>query len=166
MVSFLGLMDTIKLKPKATQTSRELSMTQYMLKMLTILTNILVSNLIALSVKSPAQDVTAYIGELLACLTQKQCSEIKLRLNSLDQLIPRADKKTAGEGSDQDTVVEMNALSYGCSLLKELAFKFLTYAQDEVADPSLRILLLREYATIIDYQMKSKTLYAQILSKQ
>lgn len=143
MVSFLGLMDTIKLKPKATQTSRELSMTQYMLKMLTILTNILVSNLIALSVRSPAQDVTAYIGELLACLTQKQCSEIKLRLNSLDQAIPRADSS--------NVAVEINALSYGCSLLKELAFKFLTYAQDEVADPSLRILLLREYATIIDY---------------
>jgi len=120
MVSFLGLMDTIKLKPKATQTSRELSMTQYMLKMLTILTNILVSNLIALSVRSPAQDVTAYIGELLACLTQKQCSEIKLRLNSLDQAIPRADSS--------NVAVEINALSYGCSLLKELAFKFLTYA--------------------------------------
>ena len=49
MVSFLGLMDTIKLKPKLTQiSSKELAMTQYMLKMLTILTNILVSNLIAI----------------------------------------------------------------------------------------------------------------------
>ena len=50
MVSFLGLMDTIKLKPKVQQT-KELIMTQYMLKMLTILTNILVSNLIQLGMQ-------------------------------------------------------------------------------------------------------------------
>ena len=50
MVSFLGLMDTVKLKPNVTHT-RELMMTQYMLKMLTILTNILVSNLVALGMR-------------------------------------------------------------------------------------------------------------------
>ena len=49
MVSFLGLMDTIKLKPtKSTGITKELMMTQYMLKLLTILTNKLVSNLITL----------------------------------------------------------------------------------------------------------------------
>lgn len=49
MVSFLGLMDTIKLKPKRqAPLSKDLAMTQYMLKMLTIMTNILVGNLIAL----------------------------------------------------------------------------------------------------------------------
>lgn len=46
----MGLMDTVKLKPKVTHT-RELMMTQYMLKMLTIITNILVSHLIALKQK-------------------------------------------------------------------------------------------------------------------
>ena len=49
--------------------------------------------------------------------------------------------------------VEKNAFSYGCSLLKELAFKFITYAQDEVSDESLKYLLLSEYAKIIDSQI-------------
>ena len=59
MASFLGLMDTIKLNKSPTMVAtggsqkmssgnRELIMTQYMLKMLTILTNILVGNLITL----------------------------------------------------------------------------------------------------------------------
>lgn len=58
MASFLGLMDTIKLNKspimaasgsqKLSSGNRELIMTQYMLKMLTILTNILVGNLITL----------------------------------------------------------------------------------------------------------------------
>ena len=48
MVSFLGLMDTVKLKPQVKPEIKELQMTQYMLKMLTILTNILVTNLAGL----------------------------------------------------------------------------------------------------------------------
>ena len=55
--------------------------------------------------------------------------------------------------------VEKNAFSYGCSLLKELAFKFITYTQDEVADESLKYLLLSEYAKIIDSQIQSNILY-------
>ena len=54
MVSFLGLMDTIKLKPKqaaASSSNKDVAMTQYMLKLLTILSNILVGNLIALQSK-------------------------------------------------------------------------------------------------------------------
>ena len=51
MVSFLGLMDTVKLKPKVKQENKELQMTKYMLKMLTILTNILVTNLSSLELQ-------------------------------------------------------------------------------------------------------------------
>ena len=59
MVSFLGLMDTIKLKPKranVTSNNKDVAMTQYMLKMLTILSNILVGNLIALQGKQAQQN--------------------------------------------------------------------------------------------------------------
>ena len=68
MVSFLGLMDTVKLKPKVNHTG-EVTMTQYMLKMLTILTNILVSNMVALDSKNSKLDVIAYIGSIVSSLT-------------------------------------------------------------------------------------------------
>ena len=68
MVSFLGLMDTVKLKPKVNHTG-EVTMTQYMLKMLTILTNILVSNMVALDSKNCKLDVIAYIGSIVSSLT-------------------------------------------------------------------------------------------------
>ena len=58
MVSFLGLMDTIKLRPKlveANNSNKDVAMTQYMLKLLTILSNILVGNLIALQSKHAKQ---------------------------------------------------------------------------------------------------------------
>ena len=50
MVSFLGLMDTIKLQ-RGLNHSQEVVMAQYMLKMLTIFTNILVTNLIDLQLQ-------------------------------------------------------------------------------------------------------------------
>ena len=141
MVSFLGLMDTVKLKPKVKSDSKELQMTQYMLKMLTILTNILVTNLANLELQHPDEiHVSSFISQVVNSLTQKRCPDIKLGLNALSAAI-----QTASVG-DSD---EKNASNYGCSLLKELAFKFLTYAQDEVPDQRLRYLLLAEYATII-----------------
>ena len=63
-----------------------------------------------------------------------------MSLNALSEFIP---------SSSATDSVEKSAISYGCSLLKELAFKFLTYTQDVVLDNSLKRLLLAEYATII-----------------
>ncbi len=76
MVSFLGLMDTIKLKPKVTEVgNKELMMTQYMLKMLTILTNILVSNLISLQTKQSNDeaplDAIGFIEKLIESFGNK-----------------------------------------------------------------------------------------------
>mmetsp|Transcript_44562 Transcript_44562/g.59130 ORF Transcript_44562/g.59130 Transcript_44562/m.59130 type:complete len:104 (+) Transcript_44562:571-882(+) len=99
MVSFLGLMDTIKLKPKQTSQpastsggNKDLAMTQYMLKMLTILTNILVGNLIALQAsqakKGQQLDVRSYAEQLVCCFTEPACKEIRARLNSLSSVIP------------------------------------------------------------------------------
>lgn len=152
MVSFLGLMDTIKFKPKV-ERSKELIMTQYMLKMLTILTNILVSNLIELGQKSRDLDVPGFINELVASLTQKRCPQIKLSLNALSGALVDA---------QESDCIEKKAFNYGCSLLKELAFKFLTYTQDEVTDTMLKTLLLAEYATIINSQAKANLFYQEI----
>ena len=129
-------------------------MTQYMLKMLTILTNILVTNLIAIN--SDSSVVGGFIDQVVVCLTQSACPKIRARLNELDSVIPKA--------KAQDSV-EAIATSYGCSLLKELAFKFLTYTQDEVGDVSLRRLLLSEFATIISNQIVSSRLYHTIITK-
>ena len=48
--------------------------------------------------------------------------------------------------------------------MKELAFKFLTYVQDEVNDVTLGRLLLKEYATIIKNHVSSSQLYESILA--
>lgn len=109
-----------------------------MLKLLAILTNILVSNLVAL--KSYGLDPASFIGLLVQSLSRLNCSEIKLQLHSLANKIP---------SSTSSDTLEKSALSYGCSLLKELAFKFLTYTQDEVSDGALKRLLLSEYVQII-----------------
>ena len=48
--------------------------------------------------------------------------------------------------------------------MKELAFKFLTYVQDEVNDVTLGRLLLKEYATILKNHVSSSQLYERILT--
>ena len=70
MVGFLGLMDTVKLKPKVKSDSKELQMTQYMIKMLTILTNILVTNLANLELQHPDEinNVSSFIGKVVDSL--------------------------------------------------------------------------------------------------
>ena len=95
-----------------------------------------------------------YVQQLVQCFNQPACKEIRPKLNSLDASIPI---------SQAQDPVEKNAFSYGCSLLKELAFKFLTYVQDEVNDITLARLLLKEYATIIKNHVSSSQLYESIL---
>ena len=88
--------------------------------MLTILTNKLVSNLITLQTSCGENlDVTGFVSQLVVSLTQNRCNQIRNKLYELEELIPQS-------GSNDS--VEKNACSFGCSLLKELAFKFLTYA--------------------------------------
>ena len=86
----------------------------------------------------------------MTSLTQKRCPDIQLSLNALSSAIPLVEENDS---------IEKKAFNYGCSLLKELAFKFLTYAQDEVTDKPLKYLLLAEYATIIKSQIDSNSLY-------
>ena len=81
-------MDTIKLKPikglqkPNSEPPRELVMAQFMLKLLTILTNILLTNLIALGQKDAnlGDLVSLYVTELVKCLRQRHCQDIKLKL--------------------------------------------------------------------------------------
>lgn len=50
---------------------------------------------------------------------------------------------------------DMVAITLGCSLLKELAFKFLTYVSEEVTPTVLKPVLLEEYITILQSLVKA-----------
>ena len=85
-------------------------MTQYMLKMLTIMTNILVTNLIELQSKqqSSTREVSAFIEHVYSCLTQKKgCKDIKSMLSS-DTAFDDIPTSNVGDS------IERNAISYGC----------------------------------------------------
>ena len=156
MVSFLGLMDTIKLQ-RGQNHSQEVVMAQYMLKMLTIFTNILVTNLIDLQLQR-AKDgeqlgVIGFVQKLVHCLTQDDYQNIISKLHQLDAEIPTSTPRDS---------ISKNACSYGCSLLKEFSFKYLTYGTVDVADQKLKLLLLEEYATIINSQIQATLQYEQI----
>ena len=127
-----------------------------MLKMLTILTNILVGNLITLPKVIEPNFVRGFVNSLVDCMRQPAYSDIRSKLNELDAAIPIT--------SPSDSIVR-NALSYGCSLLKELAFKFVSYTQDEVADTMLKHLLMDEYSTIIRNHVTCSYLYEKIITQ-
>ena len=57
------------------------------------------------------------------------------------------------------TSLQKIALSLGFSLLKELAFKFATYALEDVQEPVIEKVLLAEYSTILESIVLSATIY-------
>lgn len=85
-------------------------MKQYMIKLLTILTNVLTDNLLKLG-----EDKVFDFVKRITCQTRKKRD---LFFSNLEAYVPVC--------SSQSSVEEI-AASVGCSLLKELAFKFLTY---------------------------------------
>jgi predicted nuclease of predicted toxin-antitoxin system len=97
-------------------------MTQYMLKLLTILTNILISNL--------------------------QLIEKDTANKFLSQIITAIKKSPEALQIVQLPSVSDEALFVGLSLLKELNFKFITYTCSDVSDKQLSKLLIREFITI------------------
>lgn len=84
-------------------------MTQYLLKLLTILSNILVSNMQLLD----SAQTEKYVTQLITALKDSS--------SALQNIRPL-------ESQSQD------AFFVGCSLLKELAFAFVTYVQEDVPD--------------------------------
>ena len=100
MSSFLGLVHTIRLNPikneekKVQSQSSELIMTQYLLKLLTILTNILCKNLIKLTqvMEVPEQGID-YIRAVHNCFKDCSVRSIWSNLNKLQELIPSCQEK-------------------------------------------------------------------------
>ena len=141
MTQFLGLMHTIALEPSVIKTyPRQTIMTQYMLKLLTILSNILVTNLQAID----ANATENFVLGLLQTMKETKLSEISL--SNADSLIPICPAKASKE-----TI----ALTLGFSLLKELTFKFLTYVSEEVTPTVLRPVLLEEFTIILQSLVKA-----------
>ena len=79
-------------------------------------------------------------------------------LNRLQESIPSCQKKS--------TPVKQIAISFGFSLLKELAFKFLTYVAEDVQDRYLKKAVITEYTKILDSLIQSTTLFTQLQSSQ
>jgi len=101
MSSFLGLVHTIRLNPikkeeqkKVQSQSQELIMTQYLLKLLTILTNILCKNLIKLTqvMEVPEQGID-YIRAVHNCFKDCSVRNIWSNLNKLQEKIPSCQDK-------------------------------------------------------------------------
>lgn len=120
MVQFLEVMHKISFTRNKEQLSKELIMTQYMLKLLTILSNILVSNMQVLD----AARTETYVQTL--------ASALKVSLQKVNSVRPL----------DSD---RHEAFFVGCSLLKELAFAFMDYVIEEVKEAELSRLLKFEY---------------------
>lgn len=111
-----------------------------MLKLLTILTNILVSNLLLVNVSGTSTFVTALVN----CIRQGG------NVSSLEAYIPQCTSKSSSEEI---------AFSLGCSLLKEFAFKFLTYVNNDVQSVALSKLIITEYCTILESLVNADVYY-------
>lgn len=105
-----------------------------MLKLLTILTNILISNL-QLIEKGTANQ---FLSQIITAMKKSPNALQKVKLPTV---------------SDEGLFV-------GLSLLKELSFKFITYTCSDVLDNQLSKLLLREFITIQTSFMDSDRFFA------
>lgn len=118
-----------------------------MLKLLTILSNILVTNLQALD----AFKTEIFVMGLIAQIKATQSGDISL--NSVNSLVPECNEKSPSE---------QVALTLGFQLLKELAFKFITYVSYDVTPTVLKGLLLDEFVLILNSLVKSQSLAAKL----
>jgi hypothetical protein len=118
-----------------------------MLKLLTILSNILVTNLQALD----SLKTEIFVESLIAQLKLTKGGDISLK--NVDSLVPELNEKATSE---------QVALTLGFQLLKELAFKFITYVSDEVTPTVLKGLLLDEFTLILHSLVKSQSLSAKL----
>jgi hypothetical protein len=116
-----------------------------MLKLLTILSNILVTNLQALD----ALKTEIFVMGLIAQIKATKSGDISL--NSVNSLVPECNEKSPSK---------QVALTLGFQLLKELAFKFITYVSDDVTPTVLKGLLLDEFVLILNSLVKSQSLAA------
>jgi len=55
-------------------------------------------------------------------------------------------------------------LALGCSLLKEFAFKFLTYTSEEVTPATMKAVILKEYVGILRSLVKANSLATELVN--
>lgn len=136
MADFLALMHKIRFTTSQKSSDKGLIMTQYTLKLLTILSNILVTNL----QKLDEARIEQYVMSLLAALRDS--------MTALQLVRPLESKE--------------EAFFVGCSLLKELAFAFVSYVRNDVPDKLLQFLLIQEYKTILESLIDSCKLFSVV----
>lgn len=111
-------------------------MTQYMLKLLTILTNILISNLQLIN----KETLNPFLTQIISAMKRSPDALQTVKLPE----------------------VSNEALYVGFSLLKELSFNFITYTCSDVLDKQLSKLLVREFITIYTSFLDSDSYFAEL----
>jgi len=121
LTSFLGLLHSISFV-RTSPTKQPLLMTSYRLKLLTVLTNLLITNLLKLQGELGSK----IVQELILYL--KKQSEGNAYMN-IKSLVPSSN----GSNQAKDLVIP-----YGLSLLIELVFSFVVYCNEELDSVLLR----------------------------
>ena len=156
MTSFLGLLQTISYSRKI-PIKKDLILTQYRLKLLTVLGNFLVTNLLEFDSKSTFAFVSKLVSYLDQCCATTPPHQM---LESGDQEIRALIPDVAA--SVQDNSVNHLVLPFGFSLLYEITFNLNVYTCADVVSPSLRCALMKEFREILHSLITSKQLFEEM----
>ena len=127
-------------------------MTQYRLKLLTTLANVITTHLMEFNEKATATFVmrlVSYLDEIQAASTiptQHDTAHFEIR-----EQIPEG----GGNGIGPDKIENL-VLPYGFSLLQEIVFNLIVYCQADVQSPQLRKAILLEIREILNALVASK----------
>ena len=128
-------------------------MTQYRLKLLTILANFLTTQLLSFN----AEATTAFVRVLVSHLDQ--CQQASKSPDAAHFEI-RGCIPEAPLGTER---VEELVLPYGFSLLQEITFNFIVYCAADVQSNTLRLALLSEFRSILHSLISSSLVFEQSL---
>jgi len=103
----------------------------------------------------PASDFVLHLVNAIKA-SEEDISEF----DNVEKYIPVNDLN----GSDFTKNIKVKGFSLGCSLLKELAFKFLTYVRSDVyfSDQKLGKVIIAEYCTILQSLALTPPLFTQL----
>lgn len=149
MTSFLGLLQTISYSRKI-PIKKELILTQYRLKLLTVLANFLVTNLLEFDSRATTTFVSKLVSYLdQCCATTPPHQMLESGDQEIRSLIPDVQQ-------EKENSVEHLVLPFGFSLLYEITFNLNVYTCADVVSPTLRCALMKEFREILHSLITSK----------
>ena len=153
MTSFLGLLQTISYTRKI-PIKKELILTQYRLKLLTVLSNFLVTNLLEFDAKATTVFVSRLVSYLdQCCATTPPHQMLESGDLEIRALIPEVKEEQSGDSVDH------LVLPFGFSLLYEITFNLNVYIAADVASPTLGWALMKEFREILHSLVTSNQIF-------